>query len=214
MFLGFRLAPGGAQEYFNVKADLVTYGKTLGGGLPVGVICGMSKWMKRFDEQRPGNLCFARGTFNAHPYVMTTMQVFLEQLQTDEVQAMYADSSRTWSERMQALNTRLQQADVPVQVAGMESVWSILYTVAGRYNWLLQFYMRDQGIALSWVGSGRMIFSLNISDADFEIFAQRFVRAAQQMQNDGWFWVQAEQTNRRIRRSLLKEMLNKKWNLA
>jgi hypothetical protein len=34
------------------------------------------------------------------------------------------------------------------------------------------------------------------------------------MQNDGWFWVQAEQTNRRIRRSLLKEMLNKKWNLA
>jgi glutamate-1-semialdehyde 2,1-aminomutase len=108
----------------------------------------------------------------------------------------------------------LQQADAPVQVAGMESVWSILYTVAGRYNWLLQFYMRDQGIALSWVGSGRMIFSLNISDADFEIFAQRFVRAAQQMQNDGWFWVQAEQTNRRIRRSLLKEMLNKKWNLA
>jgi glutamate-1-semialdehyde 2,1-aminomutase len=214
VFLGFRLAPGGAQEYFNVKADLVTYGKTLGGGLPVGVICGMSKWMKRFDEQRPGNLCFARGTFNAHPYVMTTMQVFLEQLQTDEVQAMYADSSRTWSERMQALNTRLQQAGVPVQVAGMESVWSILYTVAGRYNWLLQFYMRDQGIALSWVGSGRMIFSLNISDADFEIFVQRFVRAAQQMQNDGWFWVQAEQTNRRIRRSLLKEMLNKKWNLA
>jgi glutamate-1-semialdehyde 2,1-aminomutase len=76
---------------------------------------------------------------------------------------------------------------------------------------MLQFYLRDQGIALSWVGSGRMIFSFNINDADFEIFVQRFVRAAQQMQNDGWFWAPDHQTNRRIRQSLLKEMLNKKW---
>ena len=37
VFVGFRLAPGGAQEYFGVRADMVTYGKTLGGGLPVGV---------------------------------------------------------------------------------------------------------------------------------------------------------------------------------
>ena len=40
VFVGFRLAPGGAQEYFGVRADMVTYGKTLGGGLPVGVVCG------------------------------------------------------------------------------------------------------------------------------------------------------------------------------
>ncbi len=40
VFVGFRLAPGGAQEYFGVRADLVTYGKTLAGGLPVGVLCG------------------------------------------------------------------------------------------------------------------------------------------------------------------------------
>src|SRR5215472_17415906 len=40
VFVGFRLAPGGAQEYFGVRADLVTYGKTLGGGLPIGAVCG------------------------------------------------------------------------------------------------------------------------------------------------------------------------------
>jgi glutamate-1-semialdehyde 2,1-aminomutase len=40
VFVGFRLAPGGAQDYFGVRADMVTYGKTLGGGLPVGVLCG------------------------------------------------------------------------------------------------------------------------------------------------------------------------------
>ena len=211
VFLGFRLAQGGAQEYFNIKADMVTYGKTLGGGLPVGVICGMSKWMKRFDENRPADLCFARGTFNAHPYVMATMQVFLERLKSDAIQQIYAQSSQRWSERMHLLNEKLNAASVPIQVMGMESIWSIVYSVAGRYNWMLQFYLRDQGIALSWVGSGRMIFNLNIDDNEFEIFMQRFIRAAQQMQNDGWFWTSSEQTNRQIKRTLLKELIRKKW---
>jgi glutamate-1-semialdehyde 2,1-aminomutase len=70
IFVGFRLAKGGAQEYFGVKADLVTYGKTLGGGLPVGVVCGRADLMKRFRPERPADICFARGTFNAHPTVM------------------------------------------------------------------------------------------------------------------------------------------------
>ncbi|HYL71784.1 MAG TPA: aminotransferase class III-fold pyridoxal phosphate-dependent enzyme, partial [Candidatus Dormibacteraeota bacterium] len=50
VFVGFRLAPGGAQEYFGVRADLVTYGKSLGGGLPVGVVCGRRELMRRFRE--------------------------------------------------------------------------------------------------------------------------------------------------------------------
>src|SRR5215470_8731799 len=48
VFVGFRLAPGGAQEYFGVRADLVTYGKTVGGGFPIGVLCGRKDLMKRF----------------------------------------------------------------------------------------------------------------------------------------------------------------------
>ena len=73
VFVGFRLARGGAQEYFGVRADMVTYGKTLGGGLPVGVVCGKHAWMKRFRDDRPADICFARGTFNSHPYVMGAM---------------------------------------------------------------------------------------------------------------------------------------------
>src|SRR5215813_2993214 len=84
VFVGFRLAQGGAQEYFRVTADLVTYGKTLGGGLPVGVLCGRSGLMKRFREERPADVCFARGTFNSHPYVMAAMDEFLSHLQTPE----------------------------------------------------------------------------------------------------------------------------------
>jgi glutamate-1-semialdehyde 2,1-aminomutase len=47
VFVGFRIALGGAQEYFGVRADMVTYGKTLGGGLPVGVVCGRKDLMRR-----------------------------------------------------------------------------------------------------------------------------------------------------------------------
>ena len=80
VFVGFRLAPGGAQEYFGVRADMVTYGKTLGGGLPVGALCGRKDLMKRFREDRPADICFARGTFNSHPYVMGAMCEFLERI--------------------------------------------------------------------------------------------------------------------------------------
>src|ERR1700728_176225 len=59
VFVGFRLAPRGAQQYFGVRADLVTYGKSLGGGLPVGVVCGRRDLMKRYDEQHPADVCFA-----------------------------------------------------------------------------------------------------------------------------------------------------------
>ena len=44
------MALGGAQEYYGVKADMVVYGKTLGGGLPVGVVCGKKNLMERFDK--------------------------------------------------------------------------------------------------------------------------------------------------------------------
>ena len=81
VFVGFRLAPGGAQEYFGVQADLVTYGKTLGGGLPIGAVCGRKQRMKRFREDRPADICFARGTFNSHPYVMAAMNEFLRRLE-------------------------------------------------------------------------------------------------------------------------------------
>ena len=67
VFVGFRLAPGGAQEYFGVRADIVTYGKTVGGGFPIGVVCGRKDLMKRFRDDRPADICFARGTFNSHP---------------------------------------------------------------------------------------------------------------------------------------------------
>jgi glutamate-1-semialdehyde 2,1-aminomutase len=211
VFVGFRLAPGGAQEYFGVKADMVTYGKTLGGGLPVGVLCGKRDWMQRFSDESPANICFARGTFNSHPYVMGAMNAFLKHLDNPDIRALYSGLDDTWDQRAQALNLRLRDAKVPVQVANMSSIWTVLYTQPACYNWLFQHYLRLEGLALSWVGSGRIIFSLNYTQADFDAVADRFVRAAQKMQQDGWWWSDIGLTNKSIKRRILREMLAVKF---
>src|SRR5215470_2928418 len=77
VYTGFRLAPGGAQEYFGVQADMVVYGKTVAGGMPIGVVCGKKELMQRFDAERPMRLAYVIGTFSAHPVVMGTMNEFL-----------------------------------------------------------------------------------------------------------------------------------------
>ena len=207
VFMGFRLAPGGAQAYFGVRADMVTYGKTLGGGLPVGVVCGKRALMKRWREDRPADICSARGTFVAHPQVMCAMQVFLEQLDTPAVQAMYDGMDERWAARLARLNSLLLAADLPVQLAGMGTVWTVFYTQPARYNWMLQFYLRAHGLALSWVGTGRLVFSLDHDDDMFEAVAQRFVAACREMREDGWWWADPRSSNLAIRRGILRELL-------
>ena len=207
VFVGFRLAAGGAQEYFGVGADMVTYGKTLGGGFPVGVVCGRRELMQRFRADRPADICFARGTFNSHPYVMGAMYEFLQRLATPAIQAKYAGLDERWNARARSLNERLQAAGLPVQVTNLSSIWTVSYLRPSRYNWMFQYYLRAQGLALSWVGTGRFIFTIDYTDEDFEAVAARILAAAAQMSAEGWWWSDPSLTNKAIKRRVLKEML-------
>jgi glutamate-1-semialdehyde 2,1-aminomutase len=206
IFLGFRLAPGGAQEYFGVRADLVTYGKTVGGGLPIGVVCGSRQFMKRYRDDRPVDVCFARGTFNSHPCVMGAMHEFLTRLDTPQMRRLYDNLDAVWDDRAHRLNVRFEAEGLPVRVANMSSVWTVCYDKPSRYNWMLQYYLRAEGLALSWIGTGRIIFSLNYTEEDFDAVADRFVAAAKAMHGDGWWWLDAASHTRPIKRQILREM--------
>ena len=210
VFTGFRLARGGAMEYFGIRPDMVTYGKTLGGGLPIGVLIGKAALMKRFREERPVDICFARGTFNAHPYVMAAANAFLRTLDRPEAAALYDGLDARWNARVARMNASLAAAGVPVRVANLSSIWTVLYTVPSRFNWMLQYYLREEGLLLSWVGTGRLIFSLNYSEADFDEVVTRFTRAAERMAANGWWWHAPDATNKSIRRGILREFIAKR----
>ena len=208
VFVGFRLAPGGAQSYFGIQADMVTYGKTLGGGLPVGVVCGRRELMRRFRANRPADICFARGTFNSHPYVMGSMKAFLDRLERPEVQAAYEGLDQRWNGRLRRFNATMEAAGLPIRAANLSSIWTITYTRPSRYNWMLQFYLRAEGLALSWVGTGRLIFPIAFPETDFDRVIDRFVAAGHAMQSDGWWWEAPTVSNQTIRRSVLKELVS------
>ncbi|PCG15556.1 MULTISPECIES: aminotransferase class III-fold pyridoxal phosphate-dependent enzyme [Sphingomonas] len=206
VFVGFRLAPGSVARRFGLQPDMITWGKTLGGGLPIGVLTGRADLMKRWRDDRPIDICFARGTFNSHAYVMAATNAFLRRLETPEIRALYDGVDERWDARAARLNVMLADAGLPVGVANLSTIWTVLYTRPSRYNWMLQYYLRAEGLALSWVGTGRLIFSLDIDEALFDEIARRFVAAARAMQADGW-WDGPETTDKQLRRRALKEAL-------
>lgn len=213
VFTGFRLSYRGAQGFFNIQADMVTYGKTLGGGFPVGVLAGTHSLMKRFKDDKPVDVSFARGTFNSHPYVMGAMHEFLRRVQLPEIQALYQNSEVLWNQRVAHFNQRLQAENLPLRITNMHSILSVIYTQPSRYNWMLQFYLRHAGLELSWTGTGRFIMSFNYSDEEFEEVVNCFITAATQMSQDGWWWSCKVLTNKAIKRQFLGDMLAAKFPL-
>ena len=84
---GFRLAPGGGQEYYGVRPDITVLGKILGGGFPIGAFCGSRKIMKRLDittYKRP-HYSFHGGTFSGNPITMTAGLATLKILEDGKV---------------------------------------------------------------------------------------------------------------------------------
>jgi glutamate-1-semialdehyde 2,1-aminomutase len=138
---------------------------------------------------------------------MGAMKAFLDRLERPDVKALYDGLDARWNGRTERFNQQMAEAGLPVRAANLSSIWTITYTQPSRYNWMLQFYLRAQGLALSWVGTGRLIFSLNYGDAEFDAVLTRFVAAAKAMQAHGWWWQDAAQTNKTIRRGILREFL-------
>jgi glutamate-1-semialdehyde 2,1-aminomutase len=209
VYTGFRLAAGGAQAYFGVRADMVVYGKTVAGGLPIGVVCGRRDLMQRFDPKRPMRLAYVVGTFSAHPAVMGAMYEFLTWVTAPGRQTQYEAMNRQCTEWAQSTNARLADEALPVRVVHLGTIWTVLFSEPGRYNWLLQYYLRAEGMTLSWVGTGRCLCSMDFSANDYMALQLALVNATTQMKRDGW-WLDAKdhpEKEKRMKARLVQEMV-------
>jgi glutamate-1-semialdehyde 2,1-aminomutase len=209
VYTGFRLAPGGAQEYFGVAADVVVYGKTVAGGMPIGVVCGRKALMRRFDPERPLRVAYVIGTFSAHPLVMGAMNEFLRWVAEPDTAARYAEMNERCAQWVGATNERLAAADLPLRVVNLATVWTVLFTQPARYNWLLQYYLRAEGLTLSWVGTGRCLTSMDFTEDDYATLQEKLLEAAAKMKADGWWLSLADHPEREksMRARLRKEVL-------
>jgi glutamate-1-semialdehyde 2,1-aminomutase len=208
VFSGFRLAPGGAQEYFGVQADIVVYGKTVAGGMPIGVVCGKNDLMRRFDTEHPMRIAYVIGTFSAHPLVMAAMNEFLKWLVQPATAELYLEAKCRCEQWVRSTNESLSKLSLPVRVMNFATIWTVLFKEPGRYNWLLQYYLRAEGVTLSWVGTGRCMSSIDYTAEDYGELQAKLVKAAQSMKHDGWWLNEEQQPGREstIRSRLLWEM--------
>ena len=208
VYTGFRLAPGGAQEFFGVRADVVAYGKTVAGGMPIGVVCGKSALMQRFDPTRPMRIAYVIGTFSAHPAVMGAMREFLDWLCDPETAESYRAANRRCTEWIRSLNAELADAALPIRLVNLGTVWTVLFKEPSRYNWLLQYYLRAEGLTLSWVGTGRCLCSMDFGDGEYRELGSKILEAARQLQADGWWPTEQDDPGRegRMRMRLVREL--------
>jgi glutamate-1-semialdehyde 2,1-aminomutase len=209
VYTGFRLAPGGAQEYFGVSADVVVYGKTVAGGMPIGVVCGKKGLMRRFDPERPMRIAYVIGTFSGHPVVMGAMNEFLRWVGEPSTATKYAEMNERCAGWVLSTNRRLADDALPLRLVHLGTVWTVLFTEPGRYNWLLQYYLRAEGVTLSWVGTGRCLSNMDFTEKDYDDLQTKLLRAAHAMKTDGWWPTAAEHPGRErnMRTKLLREVL-------
>ena len=121
--ISYRVAPGGAQEYYGITPDMTALGKIIGGGLPVGAFGGRREIMDLYDPLTGPAVSHA-GTFNANPLTMAAGATTLEQL----TPAVYQGLADQTEELKQGIRDVCAELEVPVQVTGLGSLFGIHFT--------------------------------------------------------------------------------------
>ena len=120
---GFRLALGGAQEYFGVKADLVTFGKIIGGGMPVGAYCGSRALM---EQVAPCGPVYQAGTLSGNPVAMAAGLAQLNYLKDHP--EVYTDIAAKGEKLAAGLRATIAKTGAPVVVNQIGSLLAPFFT--------------------------------------------------------------------------------------
>ncbi len=189
---GFRCHPGGAQAYFDVEADMATYGKVIGGGIPLGVLAGKRQYMDALDggawnygdDTFPEvGVTFFAGTFVRHPMAMAAARAVLDFLREQGPGLQLRMTERT-ALLCRTLNEHFEAVEAPIRLAHFSAFAVIEHAPDLRFASLLWYYLREKGIHI-W--EGRPIYlTLAHTDEDFDKVVRAFQEAVAEMQAAGF----------------------------
>jgi glutamate-1-semialdehyde 2,1-aminomutase len=127
---GFRLARGGAQEHFGVRADLTTLGKVIGGGLPVGAFGGRSDLLAHLAPDGP---VYQAGTLSGNPLAMAAGLATLRQIEATT--GFYETLERLGARLEAGLGVHLARGGYPCRLARVGSMWTLFFTADEVTDW-------------------------------------------------------------------------------
>ncbi len=187
MVSGFRIHPGGAQAWFDIEADIATYGKIVGGGMPIGIIAGKAIYMDRIDggiwnyedsSSPQVKKTFFAGTFCKHPLAIAAARAVLKHLKTEGATLQEQLNQRT-SQFVKTLNAYFQKEELPIQMVHFGSLFGSASSdnsasledspSVGGLD-LLYYHLLDRGIILR--GDGGFLSTAHTeADIDYMIWA-------------------------------------------
>lgn len=177
---GFRVGPGGAQAFFGVQADIASYGKVLGGGLPIGAIAGKAKFMDALDggcwqfgddSTPPVGVTYFAGTFVRHPLALAAAHAVLNHLK-EKGPDLQRELTEKTARFVAGLNDIARQLNAPITVKTFASLWRATWNDDQPFGDLLFHMMRDRGVHL--YDGFPCFFTTVHSDADYAHITQAF----------------------------------------
>jgi glutamate-1-semialdehyde-2,1-aminomutase len=198
MITGFRIHLGGAQAWFGVEADMATYGKVIGGGMPIGIVAGKTDYMARIDggmwqygdDSYPQTeKTFYAGTFSKHPLAMATTRAVLKRLKKDGLILLEHLNQRS-NHLANTLNAYFKSNDIAVRMVNFGSLCRFALNGNGSYLSqleidLLAYHIIEKGLYI-WEGRTSYL-SIAHTDADIENIVKVVKKSVEELREGGFF---------------------------
>jgi glutamate-1-semialdehyde aminotransferase len=185
----FRLLPGGAQEFYDIKADLGTYGKVVGGGMPIGVIAGKKEYMDALDGgfwqfgdgsvPEVGVTYFA-GTFVRHPLALAAAKAVLIHLK-ERGMSIYNKLNGYADKLLSSVNAHCSKTGAPLHLVSFGSLFKVKWDVEQPYGELLFLLMREKGVHI--YDGFPCFFTDAFTDADVDFVINAYISSINELQS-------------------------------
>ena len=189
MITGFRVDPGGAQAWFGVRADIATYGKVAGGGLPVGIVAGSTRFLDAIDggfwdygdsSYPRAETTFVAGTFNKSPLTIAAVRAVLTEIKRRGPHLQQRLNART-ADLVRRLNDVFEREAAPIRVVHFGSLFRFKFT--GNLD-LFFFHLLERGIYV-WEGRNCMLSDAH-SDRDIDAIVDAVADSARALREGGY----------------------------